>query len=97
MTIINIATIALVLGILALGIFFTWLFRREVRRVVNIAVLTIGCALVVYAHLQWAGRHESEEIKEAMFIRQLIAGWAMVGMGFVGLQCGGGEKRSERS
>ncbi len=97
MTIINIATIALVLGILALGIFFTWLFRREVRRVVNIAVLTIGCALVVYAHLQWAGRHESEEIKEAMFIRQLIAGWAMVGMGFVGLQCGGGQKRSERS
>jgi hypothetical protein len=88
MTILNIATIGSIIGILGLGSLFAWIFRREPRRALNIAFLTIGCALLSYGHLQWAGRHESETVKEAMFIRHLIAGWAMVGMGFLGLQCG---------
>ncbi len=95
MTIINILTIGLTLGIAALGVFFAWFFRREPRRVANIALLTIGCALLTYGHVQWAGRQESEEVKEAMFIRQVVAGWALVAMGSLGLQCGRGQKRSE--
>ena len=88
MTITNITTIGLLVGIAALGAFFALLFRREPRKALNIAVLTVGFALLTYGHLQWAGRRESEEVKQAMFIRHVVAGWALVGMGFVGLQCG---------
>ena len=88
MTIVNIWTIGLVLGIAACGALFTWVFRQEPRKVVNIAVLTLGFALLTYGHLQWAARREAEQVKEARFIRYVVAGWAMVGMGFVGLQCG---------
>ncbi len=88
MTIANIANIGLLLGIAACGSLFAWLFRREPRKVLNIAVLTLGTALLTDVHLQWAARHESPEVKEAMFIRYVVAGWALVGMGFVGLQCG---------
>src|SRR5512140_1410167 len=89
MTLANIATMSLVIGVLACGAFFALLFRREPRKTVNIAVLTLGLALLAYGHLQWAARRESEEIKEALFIRHVVAGWAMVTMGVVGLQCGG--------
>jgi 4-hydroxybenzoate polyprenyltransferase len=95
MTILSIATIGFVIGILGLGLLFVWIFRGEPRRGLNIALLTVGCALLTYAHLQWAGRHESETVKEAMFIRQLVAGWAMVAMGFLGLQCGRNDPPSE--
>ncbi len=95
MTNTNIATIGLIVGIAALGSFFALLFRREPRKALNIAVLTVGFALLTYGHLQWAGRRESEEVKEAMFIRHVVAGWAMVGMGFLGLQCGRDHKRSK--
>ncbi len=88
MTIANIVTIGLIVGIVACGGFFAWLFRHEPRKVLNIGVLTLGLALLGYGHLHWAIRHESEEVKAAVFLRQLVAGWAMVGMGFVGLQCG---------
>jgi len=88
MTIANIATIGLLVGIAAFGSLFAWLFRREPRRLLNIAVLTLGFALLTYGHLQWVARHESPEVKEAMFIRYVVAGWALVGMGFVGFQCG---------
>ena len=88
MTIANIVTIGLIVGIVACGGFFAWLFRREPRKVLNIAVLTLGLALLAYGHLHWAIRQESEEVKAAMFIRHVVAGWAMVGMGFMGLQCG---------
>jgi hypothetical protein len=86
MIIINIATIGLVIGTVALGLWFAWLFRREARKALNIVALTVGIALLTYGHLQWAGRHESEEVKEAMFIRHVVAGWALFGMGFLGLQ-----------
>ncbi len=88
MTITNIITIGLVLGIAAIGGSFALVFRREPRKALNIAVLTIGLSLLTYGHVQWSGRHESEEVKEAMFIRHVVAGWAMVGMGFLGLQRG---------
>lgn len=88
MTIVNIATIGLLLGIAACGSFFAWLFRREPRKLLNTAVLTLGIVLLTYGHLQWAVRHESPEVKEAIFIRYVIAGWALVGMGFLGFQCG---------
>ncbi len=88
MTIANIASIGLLLGIVACGSLFAWLFRREPRKVLNIAVLTLGTALLTDVHLQWAARRESPEVKEALFIRYVVAGWALVGMGFVGLQCG---------
>ncbi len=94
MTIINIAAIGLVFGIVALGVFFGWIFRREPRLLVNIALLTLGCALLAYGHLQWEGRRESEEVKEAMFIREVVAGWALASMGFLGLQFGRDRKRS---
>jgi 4-hydroxybenzoate polyprenyltransferase len=88
MTIANIATIGLLVGIAACGSLFAWLFRREPRKVLNIAVLTLGFALLAFGYLRWAAKHESPEVKEAMFIRYVVAGWALVGMGFVGLQCG---------
>jgi hypothetical protein len=91
----NIATFGLIVGIVALGSIFAWLFRREPRRALNLAVLTIGVALLTYGHVQWAGRRENEEVKEARFIRYVIAGWAMVGMGFLGLQCGRDRKTSD--
>lgn len=95
MTITNIATISLIVSIAALGSFFALLFRQEPRKALNIAVLTLGFALLTYGHLQWAGRRESEEVKQAMFIRHVVAGWAMVGMGFLGFQCGRDHKRSK--
>ncbi len=88
MTIANIVTVGLIVGIVACAGFFAWLFRREPRKVLNIAVLALGLGLLAYGHLHWAIRHESEEVKAALFIRHVVAGWAMVGMGFVGLQCG---------
>ena len=88
MTNLSIVTISLVVGVVAWGAFYAWLFRREPRKLLNIVVLTIGLSLLTYGHVQWAARHESEEVKEATFIRHVVAGWAMVGMGFVGLQCG---------
>ncbi len=94
MTIANIASIALLVGIAACGSLFAWWFRREPRKVLNIAVLTLGTALLTDVHLQWAARHESPEVKEALFIRYVVAGWALVGMGFVGLQCGHGSTKS---
>jgi len=97
MTITDITTIGLIVGIAALGSFFAWLFRREPRKALNIAVLTVGFALLAYGHLQWAGRRESEEVKQAMFIRHVVAGWAMVGMGFVGLQCGRDRTKGDES
>ncbi len=95
MTNTNIATIGLIVGIAALGSFFAFLFRREPRKALNIAVLTVGFALLTYGHLQWAGRRESEEVKQAMFIRHVVAGWALVGMGFLGFQCGSDRRRKE--
>ncbi len=97
MTIANIATIGLLLGIAACGSLFAWQFRREPRKVLNIAVLTLGTALLTDVHLQWAARHESPEVKEAMFTRYVVAGWALVGMGFVGLQCGRDPTKSGES
>ncbi len=94
MTFTDITTIGLIGGIAALGSFFALLFRREPRKALNIAILTVGLALLTYGHLQWAGRRESEEVKQAMFIRHVVAGWAMVGMGFLGLQCGRDHERS---
>jgi hypothetical protein len=95
MTILDLATIGLVMGILALGLSLAWLLWRETWRALNVAALTLGCALLAYGHLQWAGRHESETVKEALFIRQVVAGWALVGMGFVGLQRGRDHDRKE--
>lgn len=95
MTMIHIATVGLMVGIVALGAFFAVLFRREPRKALNIGLLTVGLALLTYGHLQWAGRRESEEVKQAMFIRHVVAGWAMVGMGFLGFQCGRDQKRSK--
>jgi hypothetical protein len=94
-TVTNIATIGLILGIAALGSFFALLLRREPRKALNIAVLTVGFAFLTYGHVQWAGRRESEEVKQAMFIRHVVVGWAMVGMGFLGFQCGQNQERSK--
>jgi hypothetical protein len=92
----SIFILALVVGIAVCGLFFVGLFRREPRKALNIVVLTIGIALLTYGHLQWMVRRESPSIKEAMFIRHVIAGWAMTGIGFVGLQLGGDRlKRDE--
>jgi 4-hydroxybenzoate polyprenyltransferase len=85
---INVVIAVLVFAIVVSGSFLAWLFRREPWKAVNIAALTLGLCLLTYGHLQWAVRRESPEIKQAMFIRHLVAGWAMVGMGFVGLQSG---------
>ena len=82
MTIANITTVALVIGIAAGALWFGFLFRRQV---LNIGLLALGAALLSYGHVQWWARHESPEVKEAMFIRHIVAGWALVGMGFVGI------------
>lgn len=81
----HIVSIALIAGIVASGGFAVWLFRREPDRVLCLVLLTLGACLLAYGHLEWAARHESPEVKEAMFIRHVIAGWALTGMGFVGL------------
>ncbi len=84
MTAANVFTVALIVGILANAAWCAFLIRRQR---LNIAVLGLGAALLVYGHVQWWARHESPEIKEAMFIQHVVAGWALVGMGFVGIQC----------
>jgi 4-hydroxybenzoate polyprenyltransferase len=90
----NIITIALVLGIISSGILFSCLFRRQA---LTIGLLTIGVALLTYGHVQWSVRRESPQIKEAMFIRHVVAGWALTGMGFVGLYCRGGRSKDDES
>lgn len=87
MTTANIFTMGLVLGIAAISIWFGLQYRRQI---LNIALLGVGAALLAYGHVQWWARHESPEIKEAMFIRHVVAGWALTGMGFIGIQCGRG-------
>ena len=94
MTYANIITLALIVGIVLVGILFTCIFRRQV---LNIGLLTIGVALLTYGHLQWWARRESPAIKEAMFIRHVVAGWALAGMGFVGIQCRGGRSNDDES
>ncbi len=91
----NSLSIALIVAIAGCGSVFAWIFRRQPRKVVNIALLTIGLALLTYSHLEWAIRHESPDVKQAMFIRHVIAGWVMVAMGFVGLQCGPGHTKGD--
>ena len=81
MTTVTLVTVALIIGIAAGGLCCVFLFRRQV---LSIGLLTLGAALLAYGHVQWSARHESPEIKEAMFIRHIVAGWALVGMGFVG-------------
>jgi len=97
MTMITMLSIGLILGIATLGLFFGWIFRREFCRVVNIAVLTVGCAILAYGYSQWEGRRESEEVKAALYLREVVAGWALVGMGFLGLQLGREHKPSKPS
>jgi hypothetical protein len=80
----NLITAALIIGIVGGGLWSVVLFRRQV---LNIGLLTIGAALLTYGHVQWWARHESPAIKEAMFIQHVVAGWTLVGMGFVGIQC----------
>ena len=94
MTSANIITLALIVAIVGVGILFTCLFRRQV---LNIGLLTIGVALLTYGHVQWWARRESPEIKEAMFIRHVVAGWALAGMGFIGFQCRGGRSNDDES
>lgn len=77
-------------GVVLCGLLFVVVFRREPRKAVNIAVLTLGLSLLTYGHLHWMARRESPEGKQAMFIRHVVAGWALVAMGFVGLQLGSG-------
>jgi hypothetical protein len=90
MTTSTIVALALAVGIAASGLFVAWICRDNPRRALNVAMVAIGVALLAYAYFQWATKHESPEVKEAMFIGHVIAGWALVGMGFVGLQCPGG-------
>ena len=85
----------LIVGILGCGLVCAWLCRRTPARLLNIVLLTIGMALLAYGHLQWSLRRESPEVKEAMFLRHVIAGWALVGMGYVGLQCSDNRKKGE--
>ncbi len=80
----TILTVALVIGIAAVALWFGLRFRRQL---LNIALLAVGASLLAYGHVQWSVRHESPETKEAMFIRHVVAGWALVGMGFIGIQC----------
>lgn len=85
MTISNLWTVGLIIGIIGCGVVSACCFRRHG---LNITLLTIGVALLTYGHLQWWVRRESPEIKEAMFIRHVVAGWALAGMGYVGIQAG---------
>lgn len=94
---IHIVIIALIAGIVACGGFSVWLFREEPDRVLCLVLLTLGACLLAYGHVEWAARHESPEVKEAMFIRHVIAGWALTGMGFVGLMCGGRRRDDSES
>ncbi len=94
MTFANIITLALIVGIVGSGVLFACLFRRKA---LNIGLLTIGVALLTYGHFQWWARRESPEIKEAMFIRHVVAGWALTGMGFIGFQCRGGRSKDDES
>ena len=94
MTSANIITLALIVAIVGGGILFTCLFRRQV---LNIGLLTIGVALLTYGHVQWWARRESPQVKEAMFIRHVVAGWALAGIGFVGIQCRGGRSNDDES
>ena len=85
----DVVILGVIVGLLACGGFSVWLFRRQPDRVLCLVLLTLGACLLAYGHLQWAARHESPAVKEALFIRHVIAGWALTGMGFVGLMgCG---------
>ena len=80
----SLLTALLLSGIAAAALWGSYRFRRQR---LNIVLLAIGMALLTYGHVQWWARHESPEIKEAKFIRHIVAGWALVGMGGVGFQC----------
>jgi hypothetical protein len=95
MTMNDIVIVTLIVGILGCGLVYAWLCRRTPGRLLNIGVVTIGLALLAYGHLQWRLRRESPEVKEAMFLRHGIAGWALVGMGYLGLQCAGNRTEGE--
>jgi hypothetical protein len=94
MTYANLIMLALIVAIVGSGILYTCLFRRQA---LNIGLLTIGLALLTFGHVQWWARRESPQIKEAMFIRHVVAGWALVGMGFVGFQCRRGRSKDDES
>ncbi len=59
-------------------------------KALNTLLIVIGIALLGYGHMHWLVRHESPEVKTSRDILLIVPGWALLTMGYVGLQCQSG-------
>ncbi len=53
----------------------------------NIFLIVIGLALLGYGHIHWLVRHEDPQVKTSTHILLIVPGWALLTMGYIGLQC----------
>ncbi len=56
-------------------------------KALNIFLMVIGIALLGYGHVHWLVRHEDPQVKTSINILFIVPGWALLTMGFTGLQC----------
>ncbi len=61
-------------------------------RVINLLILLAGVFLAAYGHVHYAVRHEAPERKASVDLFYIIPGWALLTMGYVGLQSQGGKE-----
>jgi uncharacterized membrane protein YfcA len=85
MTVFDIWTLGMAIGLTACGLFFAWLLRHSPFKTLSIVLLTAGLLLLTCGQLQRHARHESEDIKAARFERPILAGWLMTGTALAGL------------
>lgn len=56
-------------------------------KALNTLFMIVGITLLAYGHLHWLVRHESPEVKTSINILWIVPGWALLTMGYIGLQC----------
>ena len=84
--------IACCLGIVGCGMFLAFLLRDDPRKALNSLIVTVGLALLVYGHVQWAVSREAPATKTPLYFMYFVPGWALLGIGCLGLQGGGNGK-----
>ncbi len=55
-------------------------------RVINLLILLAGIFLAAYGHVRYAVFREAPVQKAAVDLMYIIPGWALITMGYVGLQ-----------
>ena len=86
MDLLLICALAIGIGIFGYGIWCAFMLRSEPAKAFNILLLTLGLALLGFGVAWWLARRESPQVKAATSLQFIVPGWALVTMGYLGLQ-----------